>query len=76
MMMSHFLIPAITRPSRVTDLSKTLIDNFYINCSLSHDFKSFILHDDMSDHFPILLQNNLVRTTECINKPGKPMARL
>jgi len=73
MMVSHFLLPAITSPTRVTDFSKTLIDNFYLNC-LSHDFKSFILYDDTSDHFPILLPIDLIRTTKCINKPV--MARL
>lgn len=48
------LQPSITRPTRVTETSATLIDNIFINsfCMLS---SASILLDDISDHLPTLI---------------------
>ena len=51
---SHHLFPLISRPTRITPISATLIDNIFTN-NVS-DFESSlngILVTDISDHFPI-----------------------
>ena len=45
------LMPTITRPTRVTQKSATLIDNVFISKKLQSKFASNILIDDISDHF-------------------------
>ena len=53
-MFSHFFFPAITKSTRVTEKSATLIDNIFHNCysEVSNSF-SGILYTDVSDHFPV-----------------------
>lgn len=47
-------VPSITRPTRITTSSATLIDNFYLN--VPHILNSSgILIDDTSDHLPIYI---------------------
>ena len=48
------LWPVITRPTRITQGSSTLIDNIYISKNLQQSFDSSILIDDLSDHLPTL----------------------
>ena len=48
------LIPTITRPTRVTKNSATLIDNIMISQSLCGRYSSGILVDDISDHMPTI----------------------
>ena len=49
-------IPTITRPTRITHDSATLIDNIYVKCKqLGNNIVSCILTADISDHFPVLL---------------------
>ena len=48
------LYPTITRPTRITRNSATLIDNIYVSDMLHRSFESSIIIDDMSDHLPIL----------------------
>ena len=56
---SHSFIPKITKPTRVTNRSATLIDNIFSNvppdseCDLSG-----ILYTDISDHFPVFYIDN------------------
>ena len=45
------LLPIISIPTRITDNSATLIDNFFINEPCN--FESGIIISDISDHFPI-----------------------
>ena len=49
------MMPTITRPTRVTRTSATLIDNVFISKRLHTHFSSLILIDDISDHFPSLV---------------------
>ena len=50
---SFSLIPLISKPTRVTDLSQTLIDNI---CMTNPDnILSGILYTDFSDHFPLFM---------------------
>ena len=45
-------LPLITKPSRITKSSATLIDNIIISQGLQSDFESNILINDSSDHLP------------------------
>lgn len=49
------LIPTILKPTRVTHQSSTLIDNVYVSAHLKVN-KSSILLEDISDHFPCVVQ--------------------
>ena len=46
------LIPTITRPTRITKNSATLIDNIIVSQSLCGSYLSSVLIDDISDHMP------------------------
>ena len=47
--------PTISKPTRITKNSATLIDNIFVSEELLLDCKSGILVNDMSDHLPCLL---------------------
>ena len=47
------LIPVITKPTRITDQTATLIDNIFISHPVN--FNSGILISDISDHFPTFI---------------------
>ena len=49
------LLPCITRPTRITKTSATLIDNIFVSQTLHKSFDSCILINDLSDHMPSLL---------------------
>ena len=49
------MLPTITRPTRITNTSATLIDNLFISQQLQTNYKSGILLDDTSDHMPCYL---------------------
>ena len=46
------LVPCITRPTRLTHSSATLIDNIFVNTEQVCDLRSVILINDISDHLP------------------------
>ena len=48
------LNPTITRPTRITHQTATLIDNILISEDLHRNFESTILLEDISDHLPTL----------------------
>ena len=58
-------IPSITRPTRITKSSATLIDNIFVPTTLSLMFNSYLLVDDMSDHLPIV---TILRDVELCSK--------
>jgi hypothetical protein len=66
---SHFL-PAIDRPTRITDISFSLIDNIYTNfwqevvCPL-------ILINDISDHLPIMIWFGNRIPSRCVESNAK-----
>ena len=64
LLMSNSLIPTITKPTRVTHRSATLIDNIFSG-GLFHTDKSFsgILYTDISDHFPIFHIDYSIKTS-------------
>ncbi len=53
--LSSGILPTITKPTRITHKTATLIDNIYIKCESAHSCKSGILISDISDHLPCLL---------------------
>ena len=56
------MVPSITKPTRITKSSATLIDNIFISLELVAMSSSHILIEDMSDHLPVLLVLNGVTT--------------
>ena len=59
------LWPVITRPTRITQRSATLIDNIYISKNLQCKFDSAIIVDDISDHLPLVA---LLRQTKITDR--------
>jgi exonuclease III len=57
-MSSYNLLPTITRPTRITTHSATLIDNIFTN-AWSNIIESKIVVSDISDHLPVLTSFNL-----------------
>ena len=54
LMYSNSLFPCITKPTRVTNKSATLIDNIFCNRLIDNpNVLSGILYTDISDHFPV-----------------------
>ena len=53
-MVSHYLLPYVLHPTRVTDHSSTVIDNTFSNIT-DFDTKSGNIFCDISDHFPQIL---------------------
>ena len=57
MMYSYSFFPLITKPTRVTGNSATLIDNIFCSDVDCFDMMNGIFYNDISDHFPILSIN-------------------
>ncbi len=49
------MVPTVTRPTRVTHSSATLIDNLYVMSKQLDQIASGIITLDISDHFPIFV---------------------
>ena len=58
------LYPTITRPTRITQHSATLIDNIFISELLHRNFESSILIEHISDHLPLL---TMLKQTRLLN---------
>ena len=56
--------PTITRPTRITNTTATLIDNIFIDKQLFRSFDSCILLEDISDHLPSLA---MLKQTKVLN---------
>ena len=52
---AHGLTPTITKPTRITEFSATLLDNILIN-TIKYKCKATIFWSDISDHCPVMLQ--------------------
>ena len=50
---SHGLVPTITRPTRITHSTATLIDNIYIKLHNVEHIQSGVLTTKLSDHMPV-----------------------
>ena len=52
------LLPVITKPTRVSTTSATLIDNIFVSNRLQHCIELGVIITDISDHFPCILTVN------------------
>ena len=50
------MVPCITKPTRITKSSATLIDNIFVPLNLVPNVSSYIIIEDMSDHLPIVMK--------------------
>ena len=56
--MSHGFVPYITRPTRITEYTATLIDHIFIrllHCKIAAPVRAGVLFNDMPDHLPIFI---------------------
>ena len=67
------LKPTISRPTRITTKTATLIDNVFLSQRLQYQYTSNILVDDISDHLPSIIR--LKNQKKCKNEPIKLMTR-
>ena len=59
------LVPTITKPTRVTNTSATLIDNIFCSLDMLSYYETHVILTDISDHFPcLLLRDNDETTTD------------
>ena len=56
------LVPTITRPTRITRDTATLIDNIFISQTWLENFECGVLVDDMSDHLPSIVSIKGLKT--------------
>ena len=54
MNLSNDLTPCITKPTRITHTTATLLDNIFVSPKLQQNVSPFILTEDISDHLPII----------------------
>ena len=54
--LDHNLLPTITKPTRISKTSATLIDNILISKKLQPNYESLIIVDDLSDYLPCLVK--------------------
>ena len=66
-MSSCALLPLITKPTRITPTSKSLIDNIFTN-NFVNDHTSYIVLCDISDHLPLITSINVTRKATEIQK--------
>ena len=57
--MSHGLLPLVTKPTRITTSTKSLIDN--ILTSHPQNTGTYVIRTNISDHFSVLLSRNVNR---------------
>ena len=70
MLYANKILPIITKPTRPTDHTATLIDHIYTNCF--QNFTAGILRVDVTDHLPIFCS---VRTQPTRNNSNKKYFR-
>ena len=56
------LMPTISRPTRLTHTTATLIDNIIIDQKENENFDSYVLIDNTSDHLPCIMILNGILT--------------
>lgn len=64
---SHYFYPTINKPTRISDISATLIDNILTNSTQAKYIPS-IVYADISDHLPILIQTDLALKKQTLPK--------
>ena len=72
--LTNDLLPSITKPTRITHRSCTLIDNIYVSNGIAKSLDSMVLTTDISDHLPCLAIIGTSRKKED-NSPSKIKCR-
>ena len=67
LMFSFSLFPLITRPTRITNTTATLIDHIWTS-NVDSNINNFIIKTDLSDHYPVVSQFN-----EVLSKQNHPV---
>ena len=67
MLFSNLCCPIITKPTRITHSSQTIIDHIYSNC-VDRNFTSGIIVDNISDHFPVFVSTSLKTTNPKVQR--------
>ena len=67
------LVPTVTRPTRITQSTATLIDNIFVSQNLCGKYVSNILINDTSDHLPVICTLTDLKTTK--REPIKIVSR-
>ena len=62
------LLPTISKPTRITTKSATLIDNIFLSTRLQNNMEPNIIMNDMSDHLPCLV---VIKNQRKCMKEGK-----
>ena len=75
---SHAYVPLTKKPTRITEISATLIDNIYSNCIDKCDFLQGILLTDIFDHLPVfvIIKDLITERTRPTLDADKPSATL
>ena len=55
LMMSASMFPVITKPTRISQYSTSLIDNIFTN-NIAYTHRSYILINQISDHYPLIME--------------------
>ena len=73
----NHLFPCITRPTRITKTSATLIDNTFISENLHKSFDSCVLTHDVSDHLPSLINihNHIKNTSDYLEFESRSITK-
>ena len=69
-MFSSMFYPLISRPTRITNSTATVIDNIFVN-NLEDSYKCGILFSDLSDHLPIFQITKNVQRAKCLHDKSK-----
>ena len=64
-LLNNDVLPTITRPTRITHATATIIDNIFVSKEVHQDFESAVLLNDMSDHMPLL---TMLKQTKFMDK--------
>ena len=67
------LTPCITKPTRITHTTATLLDNIFVSPRLQQNLSPLILTEDISDHLPILVL--LGNQKKCLKQSKKVTVR-
>ena len=75
-MFEFSMIPTINKPKRVTKHTATAIDNIITTCIINSDFKIAIVKTDLSDRFPFIFINELIRVKNVHTRAILPKTHL
>ena len=70
-MFSNGMISIINKPTRVSKNSVSCIDHIYTNSFINHKILAGIIKTDLSDHFPVFIVDENIKTTNYTDKIEK-----